>query len=456
MSIRSIIILCLGLMVAACGQKEQTEKPNIIFILTDDQRWSALGYAGNDIIQTPEMDKLAAEGVYFKNALVTTPICSASRASIFSGTYERTHRYTFGPKTLRPDLVETSYPRLMKDSGYHTGFFGKYGVKVAAKESHFDVFEDLPMGEGYFSRKLDGKPVHLTRYNGQMALDFIEDAPKDKPFALSLSFNAPHADDKAEEQYFWQEEPGKLYQDMNIPLPENGSDEDFNRLPAMVKEGFNRTRWYWRYDTPEKYQHSVKGYYRMINGIDREIALIREKLKEKGLDKNTVIILMGDNGYFLGERQLAGKWLMYDKSVRVPLIIYDPRVNEHRDLDDMALNIDIPATILDLAGIEIPKRYQGKSLMPVVRGEEDSLMRDAVLIEHLWDNPKVLIPPSEGVRTHEWKYLRYVNNPEIEELYHLKADPKEINNLVADPAHQNTLGKMRDKLEELTTKYHGI
>ena len=109
-------------------------------------------------------------------------------------------------------------------------------------------------------------------------------------------------------------------------------------------------RWAWRYDTPEKYQRSLKGYYRMISGIDLEIARIRKKLKEKGLDKNTVIIVMGDNGYFLGDRQMAGKWLMYDNSIRVPLIIYDPRVTKNRAIDEMVLNIDVPSTIAQLQG----------------------------------------------------------------------------------------------------------
>ena len=170
-----------------------------------------------------------------------------------------------------------------------------------------------------------------------------------------------------------------------MPEPALAGDEYFERLPEAVREGFNRERWKWRYDTAEKYQHSVKGYFRMLAGIDLEIAKIRNKLAETGLDDNTVIIFMGDNGYFLGERQLAEKWLMYDRSIRVPLNIYDPRVKQHRDIDDMALNIDITATIVDLAGIDVPAAYQGKSLVPIVTGDAETLSRDAVLIEHLWE-----------------------------------------------------------------------
>ena len=439
------------------NDKSITEKPNIIFILTDDQRWDALGYAGNKIIQTPEMDKLAQGGAYFRNAIVTTPICSASRASIFSGLHERTHKYTFQTGDIRNEFIVDSYPVLMKQAGYYTGFFGKFGVNFSEKEKLFDVIDDydrngaFPDRRGYYYKKLAGDTVHLTRYTGQQALDFIENAPAEKQFCLSLSFSAPHAHDNAPEQYFWQEEPGKLYQNMEMPGPVLADDKYFLEQPLPVREGFNRLRWTWRYDTPEKYQHSVKGYYRMIYGIDLEIAKIRKKLAEKGLDKNTVIILMGDNGYFLGERQLAGKWLMYDNSIRVPLMIYDPRVKKHQDVDLMALNIDVPATILALAGVEQPKSWHGKSLMPIVTGEQKSLNRDTILIEHLWEFEN--IPPSEGVRTSEWKYFRYVNDKSAEELYNLKNDPKEVSNLAKQEKYNEILQNLRNKCNQLTQKY---
>jgi len=440
------------------SETESPPQPNIIFILTDDQRFDALGYAGNDIIHTPAMDTLAKDGAYFRNALVTSPICAASRASIFTGLYERTHGYTFQAGPVGEQYMEQSYPVLLKRAGYYSGFYGKFGVRHPQPAELFDEYENLYIGEepdsrGYFNQELDGEPVHLTRYAGQKALDFIETAPRDKPFALSLSFNAPHAHDGAELQYFWQEEVEHLYQDIEIPAPLLGEDEYFDRLPAAVREGFNRERWYWRYDTPEKYQHSVKGYYRMISGIDLEIEKIREKLVETGLDDNTVIILLGDNGYFLGERQLAGKWLMYDNSIRVPLIIYDPRAGTHLDVDDIALNIDVTATIVDLAGIDVPTGYQGKSLLPVVWARADSLSRDAVLIEHLWEFDE--IPPSEGVRTDDWKYLRYIHDTKHEELYDLRTDPHESRNLAGDPDHQETLAELRAKLEELIGRYSG-
>ncbi len=459
MSFLSSFFFWSGYSFAASSIKSNSieKKPNIIFILTDDQRWDALRYAGNPIIQTPEMDKLAKGGAYFKNAIVTTPICAASRASIFSGLYERTHRYTFETGDIRWEFMAESYPKLLKEAGYYTGFFGKFGVNFAGKKDLFDVIDDydrngtFPDRRGYYYKMLAFDTVHLTRYTGQQALDFIESADDKKPFCLSLSFSAPHAHDNAPEQYIWTPETDGLFKNTVIPGPEMADDTFFNELPLAVREGFNRLRWTWRFDTPEKYQHSIKGYYRMIKGVDNEIAKIREKLKEKGLEENTVIILMGDNGYFLGERQLAGKWLMYENSIRVPLIVFDPREKKHRDIDLMALNIDVPATILDFAGVEKPKSWHGKSLVPLVSGKKESLNRDTVLIEHLWEFKN--IPPSEGVRTAKWKYFRYVNDKSLEALYNLENDPDEIRNLVQNAEYKNVLENLRNKTDKLTQKY---
>lgn len=455
--IASFPMLAMENSIPNSSTNETVKKPNIIFILTDDQRWSALGYAGNKDIQTPEMDKLAQQGVYFSKAVVTTPICSASRASILSGVHERTHRYSFQTGAIRSEFMEEAYPRLLKEAGYYTGFYGKFGVKFSEKEEMFDVIEDYDRANqykdyrGYYYKTLGEDTVHLTRYTGQKALDFIDNVPTDKPFCLSLSFSAPHAHDGAPLQYFWQDQPDKLYQDKDFPKADISGDKYFEALPLPVREGFNRLRWGWRYDTPEKYQHSVKGYYRMIYGIDLEIAKIRKKLEETGQDDNTVIILMGDNGQFLGERQIAGKWLMYDNSIRVPLVVFDPRAQNHLDSDEMALNIDVPATILDMAGVQVPETYQGKSLVNIVSGAEKSMGRDTILVEHLWEFGH--IPPSEGVRTSEWKYLRYVNNKSCEELYNLSKDTKEIKNLAGNAKYKEVLDEFRAKNDELGKRF---
>lgn len=458
----AIVIALMAMLLPATAQQKSgrpsnAAKPNIIFILTDDQRWDALGYAGNALATTPEMDRLARTGTYFKKAVVTTPICAASRASILTGLYERTHKYTFETGPIREEYVQQSYPVFLKKAGYHTGFFGKFGVKYDGLSSLFDVADDYDRNlkfndhRGYFYKTLQNDTVHLTRYTGQQGIDFIQNAPAHQPFCLQLSFSAPHAHDGAPAQFFWQKSSDNLYQNVAMPLPDLADEKYFQALPEDVQKGFNRLRWTWRFDTPEKYQRSVKGYYRMIAEVDAEIGKIRAALKKTGRDKNTVFIIMGDNGYFLGERGLADKWLLYEPSIRVPLIVFDPRNTQHRDIEDMTLNIDVPATMLHLAGVERPRSWHGKSLLPLVKGSTATPARDTVLIEHLWEFAP--IPPSEGVRTSDWKYFRYVNNKSGEELYHLKSDPQEKINLATNPKYSAVLAALRQKCNALIQQY---
>jgi len=455
--LKTICLLGLAGIAGLAETIQAQQKPNIIFILTDDHRWDALGYAGNKIIQTPEMDKLARKGVYFRNAFVTTPICAASRASILTGMYERTHGYTFQQGTLKEPYMQLAYPVILKQQGYYTGFFGKLGVTYKNAEKLFneaDIYDrndQYADRRGYFYKTIGKDTVHLTEYTGHQAQQFIKNSPAGQPFCLSLSFSAPHAHDKAPEQYFWQEKSNNRYADVTIPPPLMADEKYFNALPKEVKEGYNRLRWTWRFDTPEKYQHSVKGYYRMISEIDDEIAELRKTLEYKGIAGNTVIILIGDNGYYLGERQLAGKWLMHDNSLRVPLIIYDPRAKQHQDVTDMALNIDVAKTILDLAGVKHPKEYQGISLLPYVSNKKPEKIREAVLVEHLWKLPQ--IPSSEGIRTDKWKYFRYRFIQTPEELYDLEKDPMETNNLAQDPSYKKVLEELRRKCNTQIKKY---
>lgn len=450
------ILLFYLLFLVGFTSFAQQEKPNIIFILTDDQRWDALGHAGNTIIQTPEMDKLAEQGIYFENAFVTTPICAASRASVLTGLYERTHGYTFGPDELQEVYAANSYPNQLRKAGYKTGFFGKFGVRYSGFEGLFDQGDSYdrdvqyPDKRGYFYKTIAGDSVHLTKYTSYQAQEFIKNTSADQPFMLSLSFSAPHAHDPAADQYFWSEDVDHLYEEVTFPKPLLADQKYFDQQPDYVRNGENRTRWYWRYDTPEKYQKSMKGYYRMISEVDREIGKIRETLESKGLASNTIIIFMGDNGYFQGERQLAGKWLMYDNSLRVPMIIYDPRNPRHREISDFALNIDIAPTLLEFAGVAIPDLWQGESLAGYVKGDNPAQDRTDFVVEHLWK--VAIIPASEGLRTKEWKYFRYQDDLAHEELYSLDKDPIEENNLAQDPRFQDILVEMREAFDRRAAK----
>lgn len=433
-------------------------KPNIIFILVDDFRYDAMGYCGNKIVSTPTIDQLANKGVFFRNAFSSTPISSASRASILTGVHERTHRYSFQTGPIDQELLEHSYPSRLKEAGYNTALFGKLGVVCANDKTLFDEIENYDRDDnikenGYFYKKLNGDTVHLTRYTGQKGLDFIDKQDGKKPFFLSLCFSAPHAHDSSKQQYFWDEGQENLYNNDVVPDPIMSSDKYFNRLPECVKQGFSRLRWTWRFDTPEKYQYMMKGYYKMIAGVDMEMKKVVDELKKKNLDKNTIIVFMGDNGYFLGERQIADKWMMYDLSVRVPLIIYDPRIDKHSEVNQQVLNLDIPSTVVDMAGGKIDKTWQGKSLVKLLNDNNASLDRDTILLEHLWEFPK--IPSCEGVRTNQWKYFRYINDKNIEELYNIEKDPDEKNDLSKSKKYASVMAALRNKTDELIHRFSG-
>ncbi|MCK0156456.1 sulfatase [Cellulophaga sp. F20128] len=450
----ALILFLVGL-IGGCAEKKQaqdevkeTQKPNIIFVLTDDQRWDALGFSGNSIIKTPNMDQLAGEGVYFKNAFVTTPICAASRATILTGLYERTHDFNFGKPNLKNEYMNHSYPALLKNAGYTTGFVGKFGVKVNGGIEG-GMFDTIIKTYYPYLKNINGKEVHLADINGNHAIDFIK-AKKDAPFCLSLSFWSPHADDGSEEQYFWPKYMDSLYVQDEIPTPTTADPAFFTALPDFMKHSMNRKRWYWRYDTPEKFQKMVKGYYKMISTVDSVLGRLRATLEAEGIADNTVIIFMGDNGYYLGERGFAGKWLMHEQSLRVPMMIYDPRADvamQGKTFDEMVLNLDIAPTILDLAGVAIPESYQGKSLLPFYKGDTQG-WRTSGFFEHQRAGES-LLPKTESIRDDTWKFIRYEANPEFIEFYNHKEDLNEVNNLALDPKYKDQIEIYAQKCDSI-------
>jgi arylsulfatase A-like enzyme len=441
-------------------QGQTPPAPNIIFFLSDDHRADFLGCAGHPILKTPTIDQLASQGVRFKNAFVTTSICAASRATLFTGLWERSHKYTFGTPAITPRLVQGSYPRELREAGYRTGFVGKFGVNVggkAATDTMFDVF--LPLNRNpYLKPQPNGPPRHLTDIAGDKAIDFLSQSSKDQPFCLSISFNAAHAEDSDKKNHFpWPPAENGLYENETIPDPLVDT-EFWKSLPSFFHDSMHRDRWFWRWDTPEKYQHNVKAYYRMITGLDRVMGRVLDSLETLGLARNTVVIFMGDNGYYKGSRGFAGKWSHYEESLRVPLVIFDPRLpvsRRGRVLAETVLNVDVPATIMALATGEVPGHYQGRDLSPLTQGNPPSQSwRSDFFCEHLMDHPD--IPKWEGVRGSRYVYARYFQNlPEGEFLHDLQTDPLQLKNLAPDPAHAETLATMRQRCDDLRNEYGG-
>ncbi|MGZ0654903.1 sulfatase family protein [Coraliomargarita sp. W4R53] len=435
-------------------------QPNIIFLLADDQRSDVLGCYGNDLIQTPSIDRLAAEGIRFENAFCEVPICAASRATIFSGLSQRTHGYNFLELPVPQQYVQTTYPALLKSAGYRTGFAGKFGCTFGGANirEQFDFFKQIGRNP-YLKKMPDGSLRHETDLCADAAIEFIKSNTAGQAFCMSVSFNASHAEDGDRRPGFhfqWPESSNGLYEDITIPEPRL-ADPKFNKaLPPFLQEkkNLNTARYYWRWDTPEKYQTNMRAYYRMVTGIDHAIARILKTLKTEGLDENTIIIYAADNGLMLGDRGTAGKWNHYEQSLSIPLVIYDPRIpieQRGRVVTELVTNLDLAPTFVDLAKENVPQVYQGHSLVPfltdtpVVDWREDFLLQHKFQIFNNWN----------GVRSKRYKLAVYYDEPSgpYECLYDLEKDPDELVNLASNPEYANVHKQMMARLESYKNTY---
>ena len=454
-----ICILSCGLLLTVEAERlvaedatDRDERPNFVFLLTDDHRHDQLGCAGHAFLKTPNIDKLARCGTRFSHCYVTTSICAASRASLLTGQVERTHGYTFGTGLLAKRAIESSYPARLRRHGYRTGLIGKLGVRVEASsiESMFDWFRPI-LRSPYFKKQKDGPARHTTDLCADRAIQFLKERKGDQPFCLTVSFSAPHAEDGDKANHF-PPPPGtaKMYADVAMPPPVLNDPALFDSQPKFLRTSMNRIRFGWRWDTPEKYDRNLRNYYRMLSGIDAAIGRIVKELEAQGVRDKTVIIFSGDNGYYMGERGFAGKWSHFDESLRVPLIIHDPRgnANTEPDVNDaMVLNIDLPATMLDYAGLKSETTYQGKSLRPLVEKKPIANWRSEFFCEHLMNHRQ--IPKWEGIHGTRYVYARYFEQePPFEFLHDLKTDPQQLKNVATEPHYQKILEQMRERTSQ--------
>ncbi len=437
-------------------------RPNIVFFFADDQTTSTLGCYGNNVVKTPQIDALAERGTRFKNAFVSHSICWVSRTTILTGLTGRSYGTPDNPDQTRPDAAKTLYSDILHENGYRTGFFGKWHAKMPKgyrPADHFDRFEAI-FRNPYYKKQADGSLRHETELIVDRGIEFIQSQPKDQPFALNLWFNACHAEDGDRRpgigHFPWPRATDGMYEDVEIASPRLGDPKIFDALPDFLQTTINRERYFWRWNTPLKYQTNIRAYYRMVSGIDQAIGRFLKALQEAGLAENTIIVYSADNGYYMGSRGLAGKWSHYEESLRVPLIIVDPRVPEAQQgkvTDAIALNLDLPATFVDWAGIKVPDRYQGRSLKPLVASGTPQDWRTESFHEHFAVRNR--IPAFEGLRNARFKYVRYFDHGDHEFLHDLKNDPDELINLASDPKHGKTLEAMRNRTTERVKELGG-
>jgi arylsulfatase A-like enzyme len=272
-----------------------------------------------------------------------------------------------------PQQAERAYYGQLRQAGYHTGFIGKYGVGSKMPVNDFDVWMGFP-GQGfYFPSGVNGP--HLNHIMRDQAIEFLESAPAGKPFCLSISFKSPHVQDESPAQYLPSSDTEERYRGVQMPPPRGAGARDIERFPAALQHSENRRRWGVRFATPQLYQASVTGYYRLITGIDDAIGSIRATLERLGLAKNTIIVYSADHGIFNGEHGMAGKWLGHEECLRIPLIVHDPRLPASargKRVDAMTLNIDLQPTVLALAGLASKAPAQGRSVAPFLNGDSSA------------------------------------------------------------------------------------
>ena len=441
--------------------------PNIVFIMTDDQRHDALSAAGNTILRTPNIDRIAAEGVRFTEAFVTNALCGPSRASVLTGLYSHAHGVITnggGPQYynqpgLRPD--QTTFIHLLRGAGYYTALIGKWHLR--SEPRGFDrwvvfpgqgVYEDPEMIANGMRLKLRG---HADDVVGDQGLLFLRDRPRDQPFCLLYQFKSPHRS--------WMPAPrfARMYEDIEIPLPRTFEDKLAGRPDALRRAEMAiadmpdfRDRGVDPALPPDErkrrnLQHLVKNYYRVLLSVDENVGRLLEALDRDGLTENTIVVYTSDNGFFLGEHGLFDKRLMYEPSIRVPMLIRFPsRVSRGVvDRSHMVLNIDVAPTLLELAGVPVPGWMHGRSLVPILSGQASAPWRDAFLYEYYEYPAEHCVRKHRGVRTSRWKLMHFWEQPEEWELYDLSSDPDEVNNLAGRREHARTVRELRARMAML-------
>ncbi|MCF2947100.1 sulfatase-like hydrolase/transferase [Paraglaciecola aquimarina] len=471
--------LLLGLFFVTTASAVN-KRPNIILILTDDQPYGYLGVTGNKVVETPNIDNLANQGVLFTNAHVSSAICTPSRVSLLLGQYERKHAVNFNSGTaVSPEAWKNSYPVKLRESGYYTGWVGKNHVPVGEQgyatglmEKSFDYWY---AGNGHiffypkekhpiFSEAQSNTQVEIVEegtldflnsneHKFDKALKFMDRRPTNKPFMLSINFNLPHGAGTSNMKMRDTDDTlyRTKYRDIDMPLPEHyvaKSDIKTPKLPADLLRVEDRQVGYNYSDTPEENKERLTRQMQAMTGIDRLVGNLVRELKRQEIADNTVIIFTSDHGLFMGEQGLGGKALCYEKTTHVPLIVYDPRKGKQESKSSaLVQTIDIAPTMLKLAGVEVPSTMQGEDIRNVIYKGKDA-EREYVFTENLWSthfgNPRC-----EAIQDQKWKYIRYYKNNNMSATQKI-AIAKEMGipvNKILYGMHDNDIVVYRDYLD---------
>ena len=520
MKFRSLLVtamLATAVIVGACQRAADTDstandekgRPNIVFIMSDDHAVQAVGAYGHPIAElapTPNIDRIAEQGMVFRNAFVTNSLCGPARATMLTGKYSHINGFTRNGDIF--DGTQPTWPRTLKQAGYQTAMIGKWHLSPTPVGLDFDYWKIYNDQGEYYNPDFitpDGMKRH-EGYSTDLVTDFTLDwlqnhRDPDKPFVLFMNHKAPHRN--------WMPalRHTQLYANTEFPVPETYFDDYDGRRAAAEQEmniyrdmyeghdlkmttGVGETEW--RYDpwkhivgrlTDEqraawdaayqarndamnaadfddremalwKYQRYLQEYLGTVAAVDESVGALLDYLDDSGLTENTIIVYTSDQGFYLGEHGWFDKRFMYEESLRTPLLIQWPgNISPGTESDAMVLNVDFAPTFLELAGIEIPDAIQGSSLLPLMTGDEPGEWRETVYY-HYYEYPGFhMVKAHYGVRNDRFKLIHFYDDIDAWEFYDLDADPHEMHNLIDEPAYEKQVAEMRSELKRLRTQF---
>lgn len=466
------MVMAAVAMVLMAAWTTRAARPNVLFILTDDQRYDALSCMGHPHLKTPHIDRLADEGLIFRNHFCTTSLCSPSRASILSGLYAHAHGVSNNFTEYPADLV--SFPMRLQASGYRTAYVGKWhmGEKNDTPRPGFDYFV-THQGQGqYFDTEFNFNGEERRVVEGyyttevtQLAMDWVKQQSEDQPWCLMLGHKAPHS--------FYLPEPKyeHAFDDVEIAYP--ASAFNLEDKPAWFRKrldtwhGIYGPLFDWRKEFPDRRPEAVQDFARMVRAywgtllsVDDSVGRLYDFLKSRGTLDDTLIIFTSDNGLLEGEHGMVDKRTGHEPSIRVPLVVRYPGLvppEQARVVEEITATIDFAPTILDICGAERLRSVHGKSWKRLAQGDARG-WRDSFYYEYNYEHQFPYTPNVRALRTPEWKYIRYPHgdgSPDrhLAELYNLKTDSGESHNLIRDPAHRETVRRLRAELDRLIAEH---
>ena len=492
--IRMIRFTALVSSMLLAPTADAQRKPNIVFILSDDHAAHALSAYrphlsyGARLPETPNLDRLAADGMIFTNAFVTNSICAPARAAVLTGQYGHLSGVMTNREPLHP--THTTFPKLMHDGGYETALFGKWHLK--AEPAGFDHYEILTGQGPYYNPTLhsSGDTIKHTGYTPDVTTDralrwLSARADTSRPFLLLLHFNAPHRfwdpgprqmamfrdTVIAEPATLWDDGSGRAFattdaemtialdlmsRDLKLEAPagmtpeqqtqwEEGYDEENAAYASARLSGDALTRW--------KYQRYITDYLRVVQGVDANVGRVLDALAQRGLDDQTIVIYTSDQGFFLGDHGWFDKRWMYEESLRTPLLVRWPGTVRAASVNrDLVMNLDLAETVLEMGGARAPSSMQGESLVPLLRGRTPDDWRDAIYYQYFEYPGWHMVRRHYGVRTHQYKLIHYY---EVDrwELFDLARDPNEMRSLYDDPEYASVVAELKQRLVRLRQQY---